>query len=94
MKTMTTASLAALAASYEEGFAPSIGEVFAAAREGTLWAVDTARDGADSLVIAASAAEALGEVAEWHSLEDWARMGGEEYARSRRWDAERITLAE
>ena len=94
MKTMTTKELAVFVASYEEeGFSPSLADCLAAARDGTLWSIDTGRDGADSLMIADSAAEALDEVAEWHSHSDWCRMGGAEYAYSRRWDAERVTLA-
>lgn len=93
MKTMTIAALAQLADAYGDSFSPCIEECILAAREGTLYLVDTQSDGADALIVAASAADALAEIAAYHSVEEWAALGGAEYAATRRWSAERVCLA-
>ena len=92
--TMTIAALAQLADAYGSEWAPPADECIIAAREGNLWLVDTQRDGADALIVAASAADALDEIAAYYSLDEWAALGGAALAASRRWSASRICLAD
>lgn len=78
------------------GYAPSLDECLAAARDGNLYDVDTQNAGDDCLTIADDGDAALSEVAAHHDLDAWSEYpdGGAAYARSLRWSAERITLAE
>lgn len=78
------------------GFAPDLETCLEAAREGTLFDVDTQNAGDDCLTIAESEDDALSEIAAHHDLDAWAEYpdGGAAYARSLRWSAERITLTE
>lgn len=74
------------------GYAPPRRHCFTAACEGRLWDVDTQGRGADSLVVADSADEALADVAldEEPELASTHDGGAVEWARTQRWSAARF----
>ena len=99
MRTMTATQITDLhtrRTAKGEGYAPSLAECLDAAREGTLYDVDTQNAGDDCLTVADCEADALSEIAAHHDLDAWGSHpgGGAAYARSMRWSAERISLAD
>lgn len=89
----TRGRIAALVARKGAGYAPTLREALAAAREGRLWDVDTQNRGADCLTIADSADEALAEIALHEECDEAHADGAAGWARDQRWSARRITPA-
>ena len=87
MSTMTASQIADLharRAAKGSGYAPTLAECLAAAREGCLFDVDTANAGHDCLWIADDGEAALAEVA--------AAVSPDDTSVPARWTAERVTL--
>ena len=93
MRTMTASQITDLHAARTRkgaGYAPTLAECIAAAREGRLYDVDTANAGHDGLTIADDAATA---VEGWADASFGLDAGDDYITACARWTAERVTLA-